>query len=51
MKEYNMTEDMAEHPSVWHTKIKACQLLHGGGILVRKVRKNGLYMSKHFTVH
>ena len=51
MTEYNMTEDMAEHPSVWHTKIKACQLLHGGDILARKVRKNGLFKSKHCTVH
>ena len=27
-----MTEEMAEHRSVWHTKIKAPPLLHGGCI-------------------
>ena len=34
MKEYNMTEEMVENRSVWHShmKIKAGPLLHGGGI-------------------
>ena len=31
MKEYKMTEDMAQNRSVWHVKIKAGSLLHGGG--------------------
>ena len=30
MKEYNMTEDMAQNRSVWHVKIKVGPLLHGG---------------------
>ena len=30
MKEYNMTEEMAENQSVWHMKTKAGPLLHGG---------------------
>ena len=32
MKEYKMTEDMAQNRSVWHVKIKAGPLLHGGGL-------------------
>ena len=35
MKEYNMTEGLAGNRSVWHMKIKAGPLLHGGGLLVR----------------
>ena len=35
MKEYNMTEEMAENRSVWHMQIKAGQLLQGGGLYVR----------------
>ena len=31
-KEYKMTEDMAQNRSVWHVKIKAGPLLHGGGL-------------------
>ena len=30
MKEYNMTEETAQNRSVWHMKIKAGPLLHGG---------------------
>ena len=29
MKEYNITEEMARHRSIWHMKIKAGPLLHG----------------------
>ena len=36
MKEYNMTEDMAQNRSGWHVKIKAGPLLHGGGLQVRR---------------
>ena len=32
MKEYKMTEDMAQNRNVWHVKIKAGPLLHGGGL-------------------
>ena len=33
MKEYKMTEDIAaQNRSVWHVKIKAGPLQHGGGI-------------------
>ena len=32
MKEYKMTEDMTQNRSVWHVKIKAGPLLHGGGL-------------------
>ena len=32
MKEYKMTEDMAQDRSVWHMKTKAGSLLHGGGL-------------------
>ena len=31
-KEHNMTQYIAETPSVWHMEIKAGTLLHGGGI-------------------
>ena len=34
IKEYNMTEDMAQNRSVGHMKIKAGPLLHGGGLQV-----------------
>ena len=32
MKEYKMTKDMVQNRSVSHIKIKACPLLHGGGL-------------------
>ena len=32
MKEYNMTEEMAENRSVWHMTTKAGPLLHRGGL-------------------
>ena len=32
MKEYKMTEDMAQNRSVWHVKLKADPLLHAGGL-------------------
>ena len=32
MKEYKMTKDMAQNPSVWHMKTKVGPLLHGGGL-------------------
>ena len=32
MKEYKMTEDMAQVRSVWRMKTKAGPLLHGGGL-------------------
>ena len=32
MKEYNMTEDMAQDRSVWRMKTKPGPLLHGGGL-------------------
>ena len=31
-KEYKVTADMAQNRSVWHVKIKAGPLLHGGGL-------------------
>ena len=33
MKEYEMTEDVAQNRSVWHMKTKASPLLHGRGLL------------------
>ena len=36
MKEYKMTEYKAQNRSVWHVKIKAGPLLHGGGFYVRR---------------
>ena len=30
MKEYQLSEDMAQNRSVWHMKTKADQSLHGG---------------------
>ena len=38
-----MTEEMAESQSVWHMKIKASPLLHGGGLHVGNVRKMTLF--------
>ena len=32
MKEYKMTEHIAQNRSVWHVKTKAGSLLHGGGL-------------------
>ena len=32
MKEYKMTEDMAQDRSVWRMKTTAGPLLHGGGL-------------------
>ena len=32
MKEYYMTEEIAQNRSVWHMKTKAGPLLHGGGL-------------------
>ena len=32
MKEYEMTEDMAQNLCVWHMKTKAGPLLHDGGL-------------------
>ena len=39
MKEYKMTEDMAQNRSEWHVKIKTGPLLHGGGLYVRRWEK------------
>ena len=36
LKEHNMAEEMTNKHSVWHMKIKACSLLHRGGIYVRE---------------
>ena len=36
MKEYKMMEDKAQNRSVWHMKIKAGPLLHGGGLYVKR---------------
>ena len=35
IKEYNVTEEMTQNRSVWHMKLKAGPLLHGGGLWVR----------------
>ena len=44
LKEHNMAEEMTNKRSVWHMKIKACPLLHGGGIYVReKIHDSALY--------
>ena len=47
MKEYNMTEEMAENQSVWNMKTKVGSFLHGGGLVyvnetcgLRTVEKN-----------
>ena len=39
MKEFNMTEDMAEIESEWCVKIKADPLLHGDLSIDEKVRR------------
>ena len=47
MKDYKMTENMAQNRSVFHMKTKAGTLLHGGGLEegAKKVRKN---QHRHF---
>ena len=53
MKEYNMTEEMAENRSVWHMmKIKAGPLIHGGGLYIPAYHSgfSGIITEKHIKL-